>query len=57
MIPRIIDYKMVVENDPHKLVAIVSHLISEGWQPYGSPMVGACDGQSWFHYQAVVKYV
>lgn len=61
---KIVEYSLLTDESPRKLVVEVQKAIDEGWQPYGSPCaaVAAATGShgypvsGWAFSQAMVKY-
>ena len=49
------EYNIIAQNDPHHMAKLVNEMCANGWTPCGSPMVAATDGQSWYHYQAMIR--
>jgi len=49
------EYQLIAENDPFKLAQLVNEACSDGWEPFGGPIVAATIKESWYHYQAIIR--
>ena len=53
------EYKLVSSHAPHEMITEVNKLISDGWQPFGSPHVVAPvlnEAPAPLYSQAMVRY-